>query len=260
MTTLLSWRMPHYPQIGVRRVPAAQSLEWLRRGRDDLVSVGGASLAHGIIISLMGGVLLILGSSHPYFIVAAVSGYLLVGPIVTTGACELSRRRATGEPLGFDESLQAVARHPRELFQLGAILAAITILWFVFSELMLRSILPVRPLDLGETLWGGFTDAASRAEILAYIVSGAVLATIVLSVSVVAVPLIIDRHASAVEAMWVSVKATASNLPAMITWGALIVALTAFGFLTFLIGMVVVAPLLGHATWHAYRDLITETS
>ncbi len=122
MATLLSWRIPHYPHIAVRRVPWAQAAEWLRRGWDDLRYLGFKSLAHGVLISVAGGVLLALGSSHPYFLAAAVSGYLLVGPIVSTGACELSRRRAAGEPLGFDESLQPVARHPRELFQFGAIL------------------------------------------------------------------------------------------------------------------------------------------
>jgi uncharacterized membrane protein len=72
----------------------------------------------------------------------------------------------------------------------------------------------------------------------------------------VAVPLIIDRNASAMDAIVASIKATLLNLPAMIVWSALIVALTALGFVTLLVGMVVVAPLLGHATWHAYRDLI----
>ncbi len=260
MTTILSWRLRQYPQIGVRRVPVSQSLEWLRRGWEDMRHLRAVSLAHGVFISILGGVLLALGSSHPYFIAAAVSGYLLIGPIMTTGVCELSRRRAAGEPLGFDESLQAVARHPRELLQFGAILAVVAILWFVASEVMLRSILPISGPRLGEVLWGGFTDTASRAQILAYVGSGAVLAAFVFTVSVVAVPLIIDRHVSAVDAMWVSTNATFSNLPAMMLWSALIVALTAFGFLTFLIGMVVVAPLLGHATWHAYRDLIEETS
>jgi uncharacterized membrane protein len=66
----------------------------------------------------------------------------------------------------------------------------------------------------------------------------------------------IDRHATATEAMAASLKATFWNLPAMIVWSALIVGLTALGFATLLVGMVVVAPLLGHATWHAYRDLV----
>ena len=74
--------------------------------------------------------------------------------------------------------------------------------------------------------------------------------------SVVAVPLIIDRHASASEAIRASLRAAAANVPAMVLWAALIVALTMLGFATLLVGMVVVAPLLGYATWHAYRDLI----
>jgi uncharacterized membrane protein len=85
---------------------------------------------------------------------------------------------------------------------------------------------------------------------------GAVLAGIVFAMSVVAVPLIIDRHASASEAIRASIRATLTNLPAMLIWAGLIVGLTVIGFVTLLIGMVVIAPLLGYATWHAYQDLI----
>jgi uncharacterized membrane protein len=83
-----------------------------------------------------------------------------------------------------------------------------------------------------------------------------VLAGIVFAVSVVAVPLIIDRHATASEAIRTSIRAALANLPAMLLWAALIVVMTAIGFLTLLIGMVFIAPLLGYATWHAYRDLV----
>jgi uncharacterized membrane protein len=96
----------------------------------------------------------------------------------------------------------------------------------------------------------------SPAQLLGYVVCGGVLAVIVFSVSVVSIPLIIDRHVRASEAMRTSVRVTLANLPAMVVWAGLIVALTALGFLTLLVGMVVIAPLLGYATWHAYRDLI----
>jgi len=85
---------------------------------------------------------------------------------------------------------------------------------------------------------------------------GAVLAVIVFVMSVVAVPLIIDRHAGASDAIRASLRATLFNLPAMLVWAALIVGLTVLGFVTLLVGMVFVAPLLGYATWHAYRDLV----
>ena len=101
---------------------------------------------------------------------------------------------------------------------------------------------------------------ASVAEILIYVGTGAVFAAVVFAMSVVAVPLIIDKHVTAGEAIAVSVKATLANPAAMLRWAALIVGLTALGFFTLLIGMIYIAPLLGHATWHAYRDLVAESS
>jgi uncharacterized membrane protein len=256
MANSISLHKHHHLHVGVRRVPALASLIWLRQGWDDLSHIRGASIAHGALITVLGGVLLMLGSSHPYLIAAAVSGYLLVGPLMTTGLCELSRRRAAQESLTFDDSLQGMTRNPEGLFYFGAVLAIIAVAWFIISQVVLQSVLHVPAPSLGEAMWGSVTDAASLPQILAYIGSGAVLAAIVFSVSVVAVPLIIDRHATALEAMWASTKATFWNLPAMVVWSASIVVLTALGFVPFLLGMSIVAPVLGHATWHAYRDLI----
>lgn len=245
-----------FQNIHVRRVQPLQSLQWLRKGWDDLWHMRSSSLMYGVLIAALGAVLLMLGSSHPYFVAAAVSGYLLIGPVMTMGACELSKRRAAGEPLKFDESLQTVTQNSQGLFKFGALLAALAVVWFVASEVMLRSVLHSAGPTVAEVLWGGFTEMESRAQIIAYIGSGAVLAGLVFMMSVVAVPLIIDRQVSVLQAIWVSMKATFWNLPAMLVWSALIVVLTALGFLTMLIGMVFVAPLLGHATWHAYRDLV----
>jgi uncharacterized membrane protein len=256
MSTSLSLGKRRFLHVEIRSVPTLQSVVWLRRGWEDLRRMEGASLAHGVIISIIGAVLLMLGSTHPYLVTAAVTGYLLVGPIMTTGVCELSRRRAAREPRGFDESLEAVTRNPDALMHFGGILALIAIVWFVVSTVFLQSVLDIHMPSLSVALWGGAGDFASTREVIAYFSSGALFAIAVFALSVVAVPLIIDRHATATEAMWASVKATLHNIPAMIVWAALIVGLTALGFVTLLLGMIVVAPLLGHATWHAYRDLV----
>jgi uncharacterized membrane protein len=256
MSTSLSLEKRRFLHVEVRRVPALQSIVWLRRGWEDLRQMEGSSLAHGVIISVIGAVLLMLGSTHPYLIAAAVTGYLLVGPIMTTGVCELSRRRAAREPRGFDESLEAVTRNPDALMQFGGILALIAIVWFIASTVLLQSTLGIQVPSLAVALWGGSGDFASMREVIAYFSSGALFAVTVFVLSVIAVPLIIDRHATAAEAMWASVKACLHNIPAMIVWAAFIVTLTALGFVTLLIGMIVVAPVLGHATWHAYRDLV----
>lgn len=256
MATSISLGKRSVPHLEIRRMPALQSIIWLRSGWDDLTHLGWASLAHGVLIVTMGWVLLGIASAHLYLIVAAVTGYLLVGPLMTTGICELSRRRAAREPAGFDDSLEAVARNPASLAQFGALLAAIAVFWLVASQVML-STLVVGPAPSADVLlWGSFTGAIDRTQALAYIGSGAVLAAIVFTLSVVTVPLIIDRGLGTVDALAASARATLKNLPAMLVWSALIVVLTAIGFVTLLAGMIVIAPLLGHATWHAYRDLV----
>lgn len=255
MTTSVSLGKPLTQPIEVRRVPLRQSLEWLDRGWTDLKEIGGAGLAHGALIAILGAVLLMLGSTHFYLTAAAVTGYLLVGPVMTTGLCELARRREAHEPLGFDESLRGLTRNPDGLVHFGGILALIAVLWFILSAFLLQSVLNASVPSLAVALWGGSAHV-SAPQALGYLGCGAVLAVIVFAVSVVSVPLIVDRHATASEAIRASLRATLGNLPAMLLWAVLIVAITALGFATLLAGMVIVAPLLGYATWHAYRDLI----
>jgi uncharacterized membrane protein len=254
MTTIVTVGSPDALHVAIRRVPARQAVEWLNRGWDDLKHVGAAGFAHGALIAILGGVLLMLGSTHMYLTAAAVTGYLLVGPIMTTGLCELARRRQAREPLGFDQSLTALARNPDALVHFGGFLALIAVLWFVLSAMLLSALSAPAP-SLAVALWGG-SGMLTPSQLSGYIGCGAVLAAIVFSVSVVSVPLIIDRHATAREAMRASIRATMANLPAMLLWAGLIVGLTAIGFFTLLVGMVIVTPLLGYATWHAYRDLI----
>jgi uncharacterized membrane protein len=256
MATSVSVGKHQFLHAEVNHVPLLQSLTWLRRGWDDLQHFGWASLAHGALISVLGAILLLLFSTHVYLIAAAVTGYLLIGPIMTTAVCDLSRRRMAGTPSALADSVQATTHDTRNVFRFGAILAGFTLLWFVASATTLQAILHTSAPSLSVALWGSLTDAVSRPQLIGYIASGAVLAAIVFTLSVVSVPLIIDRHTSATDAMWTSMRVTFSNLPAMLVWAALIVGLTALGFITFLLGMVVVAPLLGHATWHAYRDLV----
>ena len=121
---------------------------------------------------------------------------------------------------------------------------------------MLSTVFNVPAPDLQETMYRGFVDSMNRTQVMAYVSVGGVLAALVFTLSVVSVPLIIDQHATAGRAMWASVRAALSNIPAMIVWSALILGLTVVGYAPLLFGLLVVSPILGHATWHAYRDLI----
>lgn len=247
--------LAHY-EIG--RVSLWQPLQWLRLGLQDLRACPAPSLAQGGLVVAMGSVLLAVCDAHLYLIVAAVTGYLLIGPVMTTGLCELSRRRAADEPLGFDEALSAFGRNPAPFAAFGVVLAALSLGWLLASQLTFGSLLAPSGLHLNWNilLWGSFTGALSGGELIAYFSSGAALALVVFSLSVVAVPLLIERRASVVDAMWTGLRVVRANAPAMAVWALAIAALTALGFLTMLIGLIVIIPVLGHATWHAYRELV----
>jgi uncharacterized membrane protein len=108
-------------------------------------------------------------------------------------------------------------------------------------------------------MYRGFIDTANRPQVLAYLAVGGALAVGVFVISVVTIPLMIDRHARSGQGMLASCKVVASNGAAMIVWSALILVVTAIGYAPLLGGLLITAPLLGHATWHAYRDMVRTT-
>ena len=251
-TTLLSGdQVLHFD---VLRVPIYQPFRWLRAGWLDMRKP--TSLSYGALIVALGWTLLVFCGTHPYFVAAAISGFLLVGPVMSAGLCEISRRYSLGQSATFDDSLEGFTRNAPALIEFGVILAICAAVWFGISALLLGTVFHIDAPDIGETLYRGFLDSTNRSQVFAYIVVGGVLATWVFAVSVVSIPLIIDRHVSAGQAMRASVNAVLHNIPAMIVWSALILVLTIIGYATLLFGLLYIVPLLGHATWHAYKDMI----
>src|ERR1700688_3923819 len=240
--------------LEVMRIPVYQPLMWLRQGWLDMRSV--ASLGYGALIVAVGWTILVFCGTHPYFIAAAISGFLLVGPLMSAGLCEMSRRYSLGQSTDFDDSLDGFKRNAPALFEFGVILAICAALWFGISALILGTVFIIGAPDMSENFYRGFLDPANRPQVFAYIAIGGVLATWVFAVSVVSIPLIIDQHASAGQAMRASVNVVLHNIPAMIVWSALILVLTIVGYATLLLGLLYIAPLLGHATWHAYKAMI----
>ncbi len=242
--------------LDVAQVSAFRPLIWLYRGWLDMRRHWGTSLGYGALIVALGWTLLVFCGTHPYFIAAAISGFLLVGPVMSAGLCEMSRRYSLGQPANFDESLDGFVRNPHGLIEFGAILAACAIVWFAVSAVMLGTVFHIAAPDMRETLYRGFIESTNRSQVLAYVAVGGALAAIVFALSVVSIPLIIDKHASAGQAMRASLHAVLKNLPAMIVWSALILILTSIGYAPLLCGLLIIAPWLGHATWHAYKDMI----
>lgn len=253
--TFVSGEAPNL-HLSPSRVSFGRPLSWLHRGWQDTRRNLGASLGYGALIVGFGWTLLVFCGTHPYYVAAAISGFLLVAPVMSAGFAEMSRRYSSGQQASFDESMEGFARNSGALLGFGIILALFAVVWFAVSLVMLKNVFHIAAPDMQETLYRGFVDSLNRSQVEAYVAVGGILAGIVFVLSVVSVPVIIDQHATAGQAMLASVKAVFTNIPAMIVWSALILVLTVIAYAPLLLGLLFVSPLLGHATWHAYRDLI----
>ncbi|MDE2306603.1 MAG: DUF2189 domain-containing protein [Gammaproteobacteria bacterium] len=242
--------------LEIRHVGVAAPFAWLAAGWGDLRRNWGTSLGYGALIAALGWTVLVFCAINPYLIAAAITGFLLVGPPMSAGFCEMSRRYADHRPATLDDSLEGFAHHASALLELGVILAIGAVIWFLVSAVMLDEVFGVTTPSVAATLYHGFIDEANRRQILAYVATGGILAVAVFALTVVAVPLIVDRHATAPQAVRASLRVVAANIPAMGVWSALILLLTVIGYAPLLVGLVLTLPLLGHASWHAYRDVI----
>ena len=162
--------------VEILHVPLFKPFLWLGRGWRDMQRNWGASLGYGALTVALGWTLLVFCATHPYFVAAAITGFLLVGPAMSAGLCEMSRRYALGQPANFDESLEGFIRNAPALVEFGAILAVCAVLWFALSAVLLGSVFHIPAPNVSETMYRGFIDSANRSQVLGYIGAGGILA------------------------------------------------------------------------------------
>ena len=245
----------HFHLPHVRQVEASRPLLWLRMGWDDMRANLAASLTYGLIFSVIGYLILAYATDLPYLFTAAISGFFLVGPLAAAGLYEISRRHERGEPASFADSLRGLRKHGDHLLYYGAFLAFVLLAWERLSAILFALFYHGAAPDLGNFFQEVFLSGNYTHFVVSYMVVGGTIAGLVFALSVISVPMLMDRESDMVTAMMTSARAVGYNLGAMALWAALIVLLVGIGFATMMIGMVVLLPLLGHASWHAYKDL-----
>lgn len=244
-----------FDSYSIRQVPLSRPFIWLKDGWEDLMHHRGASLAYGWLVATLGALILAY-NRHPLFITVMIIGFLLIGPILTAGLCELSRCRDNGQTASFQSSLLPMRRNPDNLLNFAGTLALLAVVWFAFSGSLFYGLTGGIAPSVTGTVGGDILQKVSDTQFIGYLAIGAVLASLVFALSVVTVPMIVDRHVDARTAMRTSLRVTVRDLPAMLVWAALVVTLVVLGFATALLGMVVIFPWLGHATWRAYQELV----
>lgn len=245
------WSLP-----GIRTVGMGAPQRWLKAGWGDLKANPLPSLAYGLLFALCGDLIILAALDHPHLLMVAISGFFLVAPLLAAGLYELSRQTARGNSILFIDSLRCFQRNGLALAFFGLMLALVTLFWerlsaISFTLLGLNS--PDSALDyLQEIIVHGEHLAFSAT----WLALGGILALAVYAVSVISVPMMLDHDADVVTATMTSLRAFIQNAIPLLYWAAILVGLTLLGFATLLFGLVLIMPILGHASWHAYRDLV----
>lgn len=240
----------------LRSVSLLQPLSWLLRGGRDLMRNPGASLFYGIAMAAAGALILLAVASLPYLFTAAISGFLLVAPMLATGLYDLSRRIENGEPVRLVDSMLAWRANPSGLVGFGLFGLLAGTAWQVLSLLIVAMLYKGNAMVPLQLVIEVLRDPRHMQLFMAYIGVGGILAAMVFALSVVSVPMLLDRKCELLDAMQASIGAVSENPLPLAIWATIIMLLVALGFATFLLGFIIIMPLLGHASWHAYRDLI----
>jgi uncharacterized membrane protein len=252
----------HDARPTVRRIGVADLGNALNRGLSDFAAYRTDVVMLCIVYPVLGLVLarLVTGYELLPLIFPLASGFALIGPIAAMGLYEMSRRREQGHTVTWATAF-GVVRSPSfgAILTLSLLLMAVFLLWLVAAYAIYSFTLgPEPPVSAQAFVHDVFMTDAGREMIGIGVGVGFLFALLVLAIGVVSFPLLLDRDVGLDTAVWTSVRAVAHNPGPMLLWGLIVAAGLVIGSIPLFVGLVVVMPVLGHATWHLYRKAIAR--
>lgn len=242
---------------GIRSVTLDQPWQWLKSGAHDFRLAWRSSLFYGVLFALLGYGLVQGAADKPHLAMALTSGFLFVAPVLATVFYCVSHRIEHHHKLpNLLTPLLSWRANPASLGLFALMLVFVLSVWERISAILVGLFLNGSGIgSLADLLT---LDSVTRHTdfVLAYLAFGGALALMVFSLSVVSLPMLLHRKVDFATALVTSFMATRLNFLVMLLWGCILAALIAVGMATDFIAMAVVFPLLGHASWHAYRDLV----
>lgn len=242
----------------INTVKPSQIIKWLKNGLSDLRQAKLASLFYGAFFAAAGILMNTVLLEASWLLSSLTTGFLLLGPFLAMGLYDLSRQLELEEKPTLSTSLTAWRSNLMNVGIFAGVLVVILLIWarasLVIFALFFKGGLPTFS-DIVSTVIT-FEQPAFAAV---YFAVGGLFATFVYAVSVIAIPLMADRQTDAVTAAIASIQAVSRNLFPMLLWAVTIVFFVAVGFATNFIGLIITIPIIGHASWHVYRDLVAST-
>jgi uncharacterized membrane protein len=248
---------------GIRRVAPERPFTWLADGLGDFARAPGVSLAYGFLVTaVMLSIFTLLQSIEAYYLaVGIMAGFALLGPLLAVGLYEVSRRLQRRETVTLSTTWNGWARNSNSTLAVGVILVLVMLTWFMLS-MQLSAVLYGMSGELAAVFgnaqdWVTFLLSIRWPMVAAFLTTGTIAAIVAFVLSVVSIPMLTEKEdMDVITAMVASWHAVKKNGDAMLVWAMIIGFLTALAVAPLFLGLIVVFPLLGYASWHAYQDLI----
>ncbi len=244
------------PKARLRLLLLSAPWRWLALGFGDLRASPGIGLFYGLAFWAMAQVLAMVFRRSPEYTLSMVSGCLLVGPFLAMGLYEVSRRREQGQAPDLAASLTCWDGHIKSMSMLVLVLMVLELLWGRASLVVFAVF-----FNTGMPSTTGVLEAIFNPDnldfVAVYLFVGGIFATLVYAISVVSIPMILDRDTDAISAGITSVRVFFGELAVMLLWGLILSVMVVLSFMSYwMLGLIVVGPWLGHASWHAYRGAV----
>jgi len=242
--------------ITLNRLRFGDPLRWLVLGWRDFKRCPGIGLFYGGCFMVMGWALMKMYEAAPAYVMALSAGFLLMGPFLCLGLYRASQRLEQGEKPDFGDSLLAWDTRTGTLAIFGFVLLVLEMLWGRATLVIFAVSFDGMPDLKGSLL--ALTDPENIGFIVAWLGVGAIFAGLIYAVSVISIPMILHRQTDAITAGLTSLRLVLTQTPVMLFWGLLITVLVVLALLPWFAGLLVVGPVLGHASWHAYRAAVVD--
>ncbi|WP_457941293.1 DUF2189 domain-containing protein [Mesorhizobium sp. 10J20-29] len=248
------------PVVGSRNrgLPVSAAFGWLAAGARDLTTQAGLSLAYGLAVFLV-SIGIVSGLFYldlDYILFPAIAAFMVVGPLVAVGLYQKSRLLEAGEKVTLARMLFVRPASGPQIMFIGVIMLGLALLWMRAAVIIYALFFGLRPFTgLDNIVPILFGTPLGWSMLVTGTVVGGVFAAFSFAISAFSVPMLLAEKTDAFTAIGTSISLVWNNRPVLIAWGAIVLVLTAIGLATAMVGLIVIFPLVGHATWHAYRAI-----
>lgn len=245
-------------KIKIRKLDNGAPMRWLSKGIEDFRVNPMLSMTYGLVFAVLGMILIYFTYQKPLYTFGLVTIFYLAGPIISVGLYCMSRHIEAGVKPEFGQGCKAMCYNPIGVVSFSIVIGMLIVLWTMVTGALFAVYFGGMTITEG----GLMETLIANKQVVPFVgmlaIVGILFSIVSFSLSVISIPLMTHRKSDVVTAIVTSVRAVKKNPVVMLTWAFAIVALMALGFAAAFIGIAVALPIIGHASWHAYREVVED--